>query len=173
MTLIILDLDNCIADDEWRIPLIDWHQQDPTKRYHEYHLAAGADACFNRHIFENENAAIFTARPEQYRAATGAWLERNQVSCRHLFMRGDHDHRTSRAVKAGQLVQLSQLYDQDLRRLVTVACDDREDIVAMYNGAGLNGQRIWIHTTCAYTPPALRGGPKLAEIPPSNSKDMQ
>lgn len=154
MRLIILDLDNCISDDEWRIPLIDWTQRDPIRRYAKYHAAAPADECGNRHLFEGRAAAVFTARPECYRAQTATWLREKGVPVRHLFMRPMRDHRPSRLLKMAQLARLLSAYrvTGPPSELIVAAYDDRADVVQMYREAGLNAHVAYIHTTSAYAP---------------------
>ena len=45
MSFIILDLDNCIADDQWRISRINWQHKDPMRRYHDYHSLRMMMSC--------------------------------------------------------------------------------------------------------------------------------
>ena len=72
MSVIILDLDNCIADDSWRIPKINWAAEDPLNRYHDYHSLSGFDTAHNHDLYINTRCdiVIFTARPIMYRALT-------------------------------------------------------------------------------------------------------
>ena len=42
MRTYIGDIDNCLADDGWRIPKINW-QKHGDERYEDYHLLSGFD----------------------------------------------------------------------------------------------------------------------------------
>lgn len=155
---IIVDLDNCIADDAWRIPRINWQKSDPMERYHDYHSLSGFDTLHNEDILitpRHERIVVLTARPVAYRAVTEEWLRRNEVSHWHLLMRNNHDHRSSLDLKRAMLVWLQELYGVPLRSVVA-AYDDRTDIVEMFREHGLPAQVRSIHDTCAYTPPAVK-----------------
>jgi hypothetical protein len=95
MSCIILDLDNCIANDAWRIPKINWQKENPLDRYHDYHSLSGFDELGNGDILTRHELAeivIFTARPVLYRAVTEEWLRRNGVNYEYLVMRNNNDH---------------------------------------------------------------------------------
>lgn len=154
---IIVDLDNCIADDAWRIPRIDWKQQSPFDRYHNYHLLAGFDACANDDILVGarnnvDRVIVFTARPVAYRAITEEWLRRKRVPYEHLVMRNNNDHRPSLELKRTMLHWLPELYGVPWRCIVA-AYDDRQDIVEMYRKHHISAYLRAVHDVCAYTPP--------------------
>lgn len=150
--MIILDIDNCIADDAWRIPRIRWRMEGDA-RYHEYHQLAPFDALGNRHLFASEpEVLVLTGRPVAYRLITEEWLRRVGVRVKHLLMRNNDDPRPSAAVKRGQALWLRDYYDIPLSA-VRVAYDDREDICAAYRELGLRAECVAIHAVCAYTNP--------------------
>lgn len=156
MSLIILDLDNCIANDEWRIKEIDWEQDNPTARYHNYHALAAFDEPGNTDLFNclvPHDIVIFTARPKFYGAATAEWLKRNGVNFSLLFMRDNNDHTHSKELKRRFLVELIQGMGVDPGKIVC-AYDDREDVVEMYKKLGIPAEVRKIHDTCAYTAPS-------------------
>jgi len=150
---LILDIDNCIADDGWRIPQIDWGTDDAFRRYHFYHQLAPWDNAGNRDLFigREEGLIIFTSRPVHYRAMTLEWLQRVGVKVEHLLMRNDNDVRPSIHVKRSQLGWLGE-YDV---RLAQIACayDDRPEILKMYRAHGLRAELRALHDICAYTNP--------------------
>lgn len=148
--MIILDLDNCISDDEWRIPSINWQKKDPTARYHDYHALAPFDTIHNYHLWVGQRCIIFTARPVAFRAPTVEWLRRCGVQFEFLLMRNDNDHRPSCDLKATQLKWLEELYGV-AKHEIEMAHDDRQDVVEMYLAAGVSATRTFIHSTCAYT----------------------
>lgn len=151
--MIILDLDNCIADDEWRIPRIQWQHTDPHRRYHEYHMLAPWDKVRNRDLFKGEEpVTIFTGRSLLYREFTVEWLRRAGVAVAHLLMRNNNDHRSSVQLKRTQLQHLINFYGVPMNAIER-AYDDRPEIVEMYRAHGLQAEVRAIHGTDAYTNP--------------------
>jgi hypothetical protein len=151
----ILDLDNTIANDAWRIPSINWQKSNPEERYLDYHQLAAFDEPGNRHLFSrlDLDIVIFTARPVTYHALTEQWLRVQGVPFKHLLMRNVGDHRPSRQLKMQQLNWLLSVYDVPFN-LILDAYDDRQDVVDAFASAGILAHRVAIHDTCAYTPPA-------------------
>lgn len=154
MTSIILDLDNCTSNDEWRIPKINWEYVNPMHRYHDYHMAAIHDRVANVDLFTdiNHDILVFTARPVLYRSETVEWLNHNGINFKHLLMRGVNDHSKSVVLKQKQLFFMRDRYGVGLESIVC-AYDDRPDIVRMYIENGVNAEVRSIHSTCAYTKP--------------------
>lgn len=159
MNTVIVDLDNCISDDSWRIPHINWQKSNPLERYHDYHSLAAFDQIGNEDIIFSARAGvdqvvIFTARPVMYRAATEEWLRRNNVPFKYLIMRNNNDHRPSLDLKRSMLHWLPELYDVPWHSIVG-AYDDRPDVVEMYRKHHMPGYLRSIHDVCAYTPPPV------------------
>lgn len=153
MSSIILDLDNCIADDEWRISRINWQHENPFRRYHDYHMLSAFDEVGNTDLLDTEHdIIIFTARPVHYRSLTEEWLRRNGINVKYLLMRNDDDHCHSKDLKLSQLRWLCSEYDVSPSDIV-YACDDRHDVVKMYNEFGITAIVRAIHNVCAYTKP--------------------
>jgi hypothetical protein len=158
---IILDLDNCIADDSRRVPRIDWSQPNPNARYAEYFLGIEDDPIANTDLFHPDalrgaELLILTARPLAYREGTVKWLQRHGVPYRFLLMRNNHDHRSSTAVKRMQVHWLRSLYSVELER-VRMAYDDRPEVLRMYDSEfGFNTELRAIHSACAYTNPLTK-----------------
>lgn len=155
---IIIDLDNCIADDSWRIPKINWQKSNPMERYHEYHSLSGFDKAGNLDIFEeNPDAAgiVFTARPVHYHAITEEWLKRNRIPFEYIVMRNNQDHRHSLELKRTMLMWMPEVYGIPLDSIVA-AYDDRADVVEMYKTYGIAAHRREIHNVCAYTNPNIK-----------------
>lgn len=150
---VILDLDNTIANDGWRIPYINWQWSNPVHRYHDYHSLAAFDELGNADLVwgHGHKILIFTARPVHYSAMTHAWLVRKGVMADHVIMRNTGDRRNSVELKSTMLDWLHH-YDVDLRDIAG-AYDDREDVVAMYRARGLNAEVRSLHDICAYTKP--------------------
>lgn len=149
----IVDLDNCIADDGWRIRHIAWQHENPFDRYHAYHSLAPFDVLRNEHILATKSRiVVFTARPVHYAHATREWLERNDVHPLHILMRNNHDHRPSVQLKEWQLDCLLAHHDVHIEEIL-MAHDDRQDICDMFERRGIPATRTFIHNNCAYTRP--------------------
>lgn len=150
--MIILDLDNCISNDAWRIPRISWNHQNPTRRYHDYHMLAAFDEPGNVELFKGRSdILIFTARPVMIRAMTEEWLKRVGVDYEVLIMRNDNDHLPSVDLKMKQLHYLP-VYGIDAGK-IEHAFDDRPEVVEMYKRCGIPATVRAIHNVCAYTRP--------------------
>lgn len=162
----IFDLDNCLADDSWRIPYIDWSKDNPGERYAQYHAYCDRDPAppathlkefLSRALFALECKIVFlTARPVEVAQQTRDWIRRNLIQDRAvgyvLIMRNNGDHRPSVQLKREMVASLPE-YGVRLQD-VAHAYDDREDIVAMYRELGIPATVLKIHDVCAYTPPA-------------------
>lgn len=157
---VIFDIDNCVADDGWRLPLIKWDEQDMDARYEDYHRASIADKAANYDTFERHTAhgghnlvpIFLTARPVRFAAATEAWLREKLGVDRHILIcRNNDDHRSSVAVKRDMV---SWLFQYGVRLdCVVRAYDDRADICAMYREYGIEAIQMQCHDVCAMTPP--------------------
>lgn len=148
--VILLDLDNCIADDQHRIPLIDWSEPNNFKRYDYYHMALPLDEVGNQDLFlgRSERIAICTARPEAYRAMTAFWLRKHGVFWSKIVMRGNNDPRPSHEVKRTQLLLLLA---QGLKlEQIVCAYDDRQQVLDVYREYGIPVEHRWIHNVSAY-----------------------
>lgn len=142
----ILDLDNCIADDGWRVCLIWRQEKNVMERYHDYHTAAIYDNLGNEDLFAgDEPNAIITARPLLYRELTVKWLARQRIPYVHLIMRNNNDPRPSVEIKSLQLQWL--LTEYGVRKEdISCAYDDRPDVVQMYRELhGIPAERRFIH----------------------------
>lgn len=152
----IFDCDNVLSNDAWRIPLIDWKQESPDARYHNYHLASAFDVPGNLPLIHNafaEDVLIFTAMPERYRKLRELWFNHNRIPYRRILMRGHDDHRTSVELKRSMLYDL---FDSGIRSSdISFAWDDRPDVVEMYCKEGVAGCLVSLHNVCAYTKPKL------------------
>lgn len=154
MSVVILDLDNTIADDSWRIPYINWKAENPFVKYHNYHSLSGFDTAGNIDLFKDSphDIVIMTARPSIYAAVTLEWLHRQDIAPFELLMRPDNDHNHSRLLKMRQFRELRAKHDIQVEDVVA-AYDDREDVCAMFKEFGIKAYCRPIHEICAYTNP--------------------
>lgn len=158
MKYIIVDLDNCIANDAWRIPRINWQKSNPMDRYHDYHSLSAWDELGNTDIFAEHPGArviVFTARPVLYAAITQEWLKRKNIQYDYLVMRNNNDHRPSLELKRTMLGWLPEIYKVPLSDVVA-AYDDRQDVVDMFSAKGIAARRRKLHDVCAYTNPEVK-----------------
>lgn len=141
----IIDLDNCISNDEWRMKLIRDEGVHPWERFYDYHQACYLDEYQNGDVVtnlqRNHTLIVFTARPELVRRDTVVWLRQNRIPVEVLLMRPNDCHTTSVALKEHMLLSLDQsVYD------VRVAIDDRTDVLGMYADNGVpQCRRVFIH----------------------------
>lgn len=145
MKTIIVDLDNCISDDNWRLNRIKREEQNMHLRYHDYHIACSEDELRNQHIFESGySVAILTGRPTTYLAQTVEWLACHGVKFDHIIMRNRYDYSNSVSLKRKMLWWLQKYYDVHKSDIVC-AYDDRYDIVEMYIEEGIKAEVLSIH----------------------------
>lgn len=166
----IFDIDNCIADDTHRLPLIDYNQRDPVARYEAYHRESHKDEPKNvvvvRFWFSKaDRVAFLTSRPIKFRQMTQEWLAKhiipNDSSAKwSLFMRDNDDLRSSPEVKQAQLERLAG-YGCQIPDDILVAFDDRKDILRMYEQNGINAIQMAIRPEVEQEERALGapGGP--------------
>ena len=133
----IIDLDNCIADDQHRHGLIDMDKAGDA-RWEQYHLAAAADPLANHDLVRTElTLLILTARPVTVAALTVDWLRLHGINYQFMLMRNRHNYLSSVDLKRQQVDWLQDLYDVPLTAIID-AYDDREDVVQMYRSLGIN-----------------------------------
>lgn len=171
LPVVLCDIDNCIADDEWRIPRINW-QKHGDERYHDYHLLSGFDrpvlaksaavarkAIFRdkEHPFGSTTRLFFlTARPNAYRALTEHWLKSvGPFDNFELLMRPDGHAGKSAEIKQMQLEWLLEpIMSYDVRKEdICIAMDDHPEVIAMYQRNGIPAELVSIHSTSAYHDP--------------------
>jgi hypothetical protein len=146
MKYVILDLDNCISDDGWRVGYID-KNRPAHHRYRKYHLLAGFDEPHNKHLFKPEEGhqnIILTARPNEYRDIAVEWLMRHGVQYRFLLMRPENDFRPAAEAKLNMLLNLNSLYGMPTSDIVA-AYDDNMSIIEMYRREGISATQLKIH----------------------------
>lgn len=145
--MVIFDLDNCLADDEWRIPFINKKATNNFDVWHKYHSLSFVDELKNFDIYHNhhytneEKVAILTARPEFYRHITEFWLKQRGIPYNYLMMR-TNDFPSWKL----KLEMLSKLISVD-KEEISALYDDRQDVVESYIKAGYPGVLLSIHNT--------------------------
>jgi len=137
MDTIIVDLDNCISDDEWRMNLI-----DEENKYDSYHAACIDDKPDNLNILKGTKyIVIFTSRPEAYRQQTKNWLIKYNIKYDLLIMRPTGNHMKSVDLKR---FLLHKIFEQGTKE-ISCAYDDRMDVVEMYKSEGICAECVFIN----------------------------
>lgn len=160
--VILLDIDNCVADDAWRIRYIDHNQTDPDKKYDNYHMLAPFDRADNleelTRAYSDHQYRYFvlTARPERFRVMTEVWLKRKGLFNFNLLMRANDDHSSSTEIKRKMVDEVMGFFQQEeslqplemefFAQIVTLALDDRQDVIDMYKSLGFNAHQLKIHS---------------------------
>ena len=147
MKYIILDLDNVIADDGWRISHIKNKSVAVFERYHDYQLLAGFDELCNENLFRGRNCEIIisTGRSSFYKAIATYWLHHHNIKHHTLMMRDANDERTSLAVKRNHMRRIMYLAND-----IHTVYDDHPKVIEMYRAAGIQARQILIHSRKLY-----------------------
>ena len=144
--MIIVDLDNCIADDKWRHPLIRHDAASEFLKYHSYHMAIPGDPVANREILKQFLGSIVvfsTSRPVTYHWLTKGWLDYHNFPYADIYMRPKDDYTsTSVEIKRNNLRAIRMRHP-----LVEIkmAYDDRPDVIEMYKAEGVPTTHLYIH----------------------------
>jgi hypothetical protein len=194
---VIWDLDNCLADDRPRIPLIDWAAAQapgaaPDAAWEAYHAASARDSVGNVMAFnlhhgprtwgrsDRPTPLFMTARPERFRGKTEEWIYTHLSWGLHLgregahefilMMRDDKDHRRSVDVKRDMV---SKFMEHHPYARIRAAYDDHPAVVEMYRtNFGLTAYELSIHDIETHTPPESQPDiDSLAALRPEKASD--
>lgn len=152
--LAVLDLDNCLFDDQWRLPKINQFIPLCDEKYDDYHAAHVRDS-FVPHaksmlipsLLERDfHFIVCTGRTEKYRQTTMQQLEVHYpevVSSERfvtLIMRPDGDTTPTAQLKIAQLKNyLENSFNcVDASKVWRLGVDDRNDVLNAYASAGWN-----------------------------------
>lgn len=141
-TLILLDIDNCVADDAHRLPLINLAHPENFERFRAYHDESWRDNARNHEQFQSRgDVVIVTSRPVEYQRVTTDWLNMNGIYPVASYFRGAGDVRGS--------VDIKREAAQDIQRrwpgAMLAAFDDRDDIIDMYRSMGIPATKLAIN----------------------------
>lgn len=75
-----------------------------------------------------------TSRAETWRKPTTEWLLKHEVPLDKILMRADDDYSTAPELK---LALAKKYFGAELRNLVHLVVDDREDVLACFNALGI------------------------------------
>lgn len=144
---IIIDLDNTISDDSWRIDMIDWTKTDELARYNDYNLLSGFDIAGNEWLFQSNDyeVVVLSSRPEFYAPITVQWLKSIDIDPIFLIMRENGDNSTQSDLKKKQLQSFYNVMKATAKDVIG-AYDSDPDTVEMYANNGLNSHLLSIHS---------------------------
>jgi hypothetical protein len=139
----IIDLDNCISDDYWRLRFINEFAENNWFKYKSYHEYCHLDTYKNWKAIDEftergRALIVFTARPKAVEAKTLHWLRARRIDAQFLYMRSNDDERPSCEVKRDFLHHLRENSNFD----PLSAIDDHEDILSMYRQEGIPDVRL-------------------------------
>jgi phosphoglycolate phosphatase-like HAD superfamily hydrolase len=136
--ILLLDLDDTLADAAWRETLKDdwdfYHSQSPHDK-----PVAEVLATVRALFFAGWRIHVITARPERFREITLRWLIRYSVPVERVLMRSDNDKRRSPDVKLDLVLNNFP----GVARKSMIAFDDREDVCQAYRSAGIIAFQIY------------------------------
>ena len=149
MKYIIVDLDNCISDDEWRIPHINHMDNiDVFETYRVYHLLAGFDAFCPGKVFQHNEEfqnIIFTGRPIFYAPIALKWLQDYKIDYKFTFFRPmELSTMNSAQLKLSFLDALIN-HNGVNKKDIIAAYDDRPDVLQAYREQGIKAEMRAIH----------------------------
>lgn len=150
----VLDLDNCISNDEWRIQHIRREMMSSFLKFNNYHMLSAFDSLGNLDLLETHGPeptqlVIITARPDAYELITLEWLRRKNINASMLFMRPYGDNRSSVLLKKDAIQSIIDKYGIES---IEGCYDDRPDIIEMYRSLGLPAEVRFIHANTNYGP---------------------
>lgn len=151
MNYVIWDIDNCLADDRHRLPLIDWHLKG-NERYARYNAASHKDMALNKPVWRLNSTlgfrpVFFTGRPSTMAMMTGIWLGKSlefplASYCPQVYMRDPDDRSSPAALKFGMLERFLR---ENPDANIVHAYDDVPAIVEMYRANGIAATQLAIH----------------------------
>lgn len=133
---VIFDLDGTLANNEHRQHFLStspkqWdaffeamNKDEPNANIVELYKTLVASKAYE--------VIIFTARPERYRSATLAWLQKFSIPCTSMYMRRDGDYRADAEIKA-EMLKLLGIEPSNVAFIV----DDRAQVVRMWRDLGI------------------------------------
>lgn len=144
----IFDLDGCLVDDEWRLPLI--KEEGHPNRWDEYHAGIGQDKALDVGrlklldcIDQGFGIFIITARPEYTRNQTELSLKKLFPELINhgyfLFMRDNGDDLTPSPALKTDIVNEIKFHMRG-RQQIKIAFDDRRDVCEAYHLLGIRAQ---------------------------------
>lgn len=144
----IFDLDGCLVDDEWRLPLI--KEEGHPNRWDEYHAVLDKDQALDVGrlklldcIDQGFGIFIITARPEYTRNQTELSLKKLFPELINhgyfLFMRNNGDDLTPSPALKTDIVNEIKFHMRG-RQQIKIAFDDRRDVCKAYHLLGIRAQ---------------------------------
>jgi hypothetical protein len=150
----IWDLDNCLFDDSWRWPLIDWHLEGDD-RYRRYNEDCHKDPVHHvaefRLMEQMATPVFFTGRSIEFWRQSGQAL-RNGLQLEHpnLFMRYIGERSEPAELKRRMLNEFLKTHHLSS---IIAGFDDLPEVLSMYRERGIPTALLKIHNVDAYNQP--------------------
>lgn len=133
---ILFDIDGTVADLRHRLHFVSNGRRDWSNFFANLHLDTPIEQTvwLNHVLSERDDVSIIFAsgRGEEYRAATEAWLNENNLVRERLYMRAAGDYRPDHVVKIELLAEMrADGYEPFL------VIDDRPQVIKAWRAAGL------------------------------------
>lgn len=136
MDAVLFDLDGTLADNEHRSHFV----RIKPRNWRAFFLAQDKDSLIEpighivRETYKHglHKVIIFTARPDDYKEMTEAWLKKHNIPYHAIYMREGKDNRDDEIIKKEMLDKVKQ----DGYKPIAVF-DDRPKVVRMYRREGL------------------------------------
>lgn len=148
--VVLLDLDNCVAEDAWRKQYIRGEGEDlglsGDDLFFDYHTLSAFDKAEAGWVIPelerlgNPSIFISTGRPERWRLLTSYWIARNlpfTADISAIFMRDNGDNGGNHEVKRN----LARFILARGQRIVA-AYDDNVKSIAEYRKLGIPAHRV-------------------------------
>lgn len=149
---IVIDLDGCVADDRWRLPLIRHDMEPCDEKWNDYHTVSRQDKPLRdavafikakyefavaNHPHQEVSLQVFTARPAKFEQQTELFVKETFPDCNFMVhMRPNNNVDTAPVLKYNMLRHVSQFGK------VHCAFDDREDVCRMFAAQGIKAYQF-------------------------------
>jgi hypothetical protein len=132
-SLVLIDIDHTVSDAAWRDCLMPLdHARGDWSTYYSCQDLDGPlpeTIEFVQELARESEVMVVTGRDESHRQETQRWLTRHGVPCTHLLMRPPGNKMPS--------PELKMMLARNLLPRVTLVIDDREDVRAAFQAAGI------------------------------------
>ena len=131
--IVFVDIDGTLADVRHRLKHIRGVKKKNWKAFFEgmdRDQPIASSVAWVRSLAQHHLIVIVTARPEEYRERTVAWLKKNEIPFADLFMRRDGDRRPDYEIKREALLRWP-------KKRVKLVIEDRPPVRDMWLQEGI------------------------------------
>ena len=140
--IILLDVDNTLADSFWRDEMIGIAHWDDYHAKGMEDLPAPDFVPFILHYANSHHYELIgiTARPEKWRNLTMRWLSKHGIKLDDLWMRKDNDFRPAGDIK---LSLCEEKLGVDWRERILLIIDDNDRVIEAFKGENITCLQIF------------------------------